>query len=377
MINYIVVGKSNFVVVAVLQALRSFTDAKVLVIGDHETDVLRWSSLCHKKRNVRFDGQDDKRFAELVNTLARKMPHLKLIPADCEGIRIVNRVRNRLCIGITPIPDTATLNMFDDKWQFHRFCTEHGLRVPETRLIGAKEEIDFDAIVAELGLPFVLKPINQAGSLGVQIVTGKDYFERVIRDNPAYDFKPLIAQRFIAGADIDLSLLAVDGKLSAFAIQQVSGSKVHFVPNTYLETLAGRICDESRYSGPMHVDARIEKHTGQVYLIESNPRFWASVTASVWCGLNFVAESIEPTPRPSGPRRLTYGSAHTRHPMLRPASWPRLVFDTHHRGRLLRTTTFDPYLLSHFLCDLPVLLWRYAHKGIIGRVIKYPALKKV
>jgi len=377
MINYIVVGKSNFVVVAVLQALRSFTDAKCIVIGDHETDALRWSSLCEKKRSVRFDGRDDNRFVEMINALVHKTQHLKLIPADCEGIRLVNRVRHRLRISITPTPDTATLNMFDDKWQFHQFCTQQGLRVPETRLIQAKEDIDFDAVVAEFGLPFVLKPTNQAGSLGVQIVTDKDYFDRVIRDNPEYDFKPLIAQRFIEGADIDLSLLAVDGKLSAYAIQQVSGSIVHFVPNVYLETVAGRICDESSYNGLMHVDARIEKHTGKVYLIESNPRFWASVTASVWCGLNFVAESIEPTPRLSGPRRLTYGSAHTRHPMLRPASWPRLVFDAHHRGRLLRTMTFDFYLLSHFLSDLPVLFWRYARKRIIGRVIKYPTFKKI
>jgi len=376
MINYIVVGKSNFVVVAVLQALDCFTDAKTIVIGDHETDALRWSALCEKKLSVQFDGHDDTRFVELVNTLARQMPHIKLIPADCEGIRLANRVRHRLRVHITPIPDLATLNMFDDKWQFHQFCTQKDLCVPTTRLVGSKEEIDFDAIVSEFGLPFVLKPVNQAGSLGVQIVTSKNYYETVIRNNDDYQFSPLIAQQFIEGADIDLSLLAIDGKLSAFAIQQVTGSTVNFVQNAYLETVADRICSESRYSGLMHVDARIEKRTGKVYLIESNPRFWASVTASVWCGLNFVAESIDATPRLTGPRRLTAGSAPTRHPMLRPASWPTLALDPHHRGRLLRTMTFDFYLLSNFLRDLPVLLWRYAKKQAIERVVKYPLYKK-
>lgn len=377
MINYIIVGKSNFVVIALLQAMRSFTHAKMLVIGDHETNALRWSGLCEKKLSVCFSGKDDARFVDMVNRLALQMPHIRLIPADCEGIRMINRVRNLLHIRINPMPDAKTLDMFDNKWQFHQFCMRHSLRVPMTRQFGSKKEIDFDAIVDILGLPFVLKPVDQAGSLGVQIITSKKNFESSILNNDKYNFSPLIVQRYIQGTDIDLSLLAIDGKLSALAIQQISGSTVRFVPNAYLENVAERICSESRYNGVMHIDARIEKLTGRVFLIESNPRFWASVTASVWCGLNFAAESIEPTPRVAGPRRLINGSAHTRHPMLRPQSWPNLLLDAHHRGRLLRTMTFDFYLLSNFLRDLPVLFLRYAKKHTFGRVIKYPAFKKI
>jgi predicted ATP-grasp superfamily ATP-dependent carboligase len=376
MSNFIVVGKSGQIVVAVLRAIRSFTDAGTVVIGDHETDPLRWSSLCSRKLDVRFDGSDDIRFVELVNGMAKNMPHLKLIPADCEGIRITNRVRGRLDLNIAPVPDAHTLEMFDNKWLFHQFCMEHGLRVPMTRFVGAKQELDFDAVSSELGLPFVIKPTNQAGSLGVQIVHSKEFFEESILGNPAYDFSPLIAQRYIDGIDIDLSLLSVNGRLSAYAIQQAAAGTISFVSNAYLENVAVRLCGDSSYHGVMHVDARIEKRTGKVFLIESNPRFWASVTASVWCGLNFVAESVEHTPRPHGPRRLTSGSAVMRHPLVQPASWPSMLTDQYARGRLLRATTFDIYSLAEFARNLPGMFWKFAKKQNAQRA-KAPALGRL
>lgn len=372
MSNFIVVGKSNRIVVAALQAIRSFTDAKVTVLGDAETRALRWSSLCARKWTIAFDGTDDDRFVQLVNKVKQEMPHVKLIPVDCEGIRITNRVLERLLVNITPIPDMRTLNMFDDKWQFHRFCMQHGLRVPTTRFIGTKYDIDFDAVKAQLGLPFVIKPTNQAGSLGVQIVGSKAYFEKNILHNPVYQYGPLIAQRFIDGIDIDLSLLSVNGTLSAYAIQQTNGSTTEFLENPYLDNVAEQISRDSAYHGVMHVDARIETATGHVFLIEANPRFWASITASVWCGLNFVAECIEQTPRLNGPRRLTQGMCHTRHPAIQPASWSRMIADRGQRGRFLRASMFDPYSLSHFALDLPAMCWRYAKKQTGARP-KYPA----
>ena len=39
-----------------------------------------------------------------------------LIPADCDAIRLVNRVRDRLRLPITPIPDAATLDMLEQQW---------------------------------------------------------------------------------------------------------------------------------------------------------------------------------------------------------------------------------------------------------------------
>lgn len=362
MINFIVLGKCKRVTSAVLQAIRSFTDAKCVVIGGPETEVFRWSRLCKRQVTIALDGGDDLRFVETVQAIHARTPHVILVPVDCDGIRLANRVRDHLPVAVTPIPDSATLDMFDDKWSFHQFCTQHGLAVPATRHAASKSALDFDAAADELGVPFVVKPLNLAGSAGVRVIRSRQEFEDAILHNDGYDFGALIAQRYIVGEDIDISFLSIGGRISAFAIQQTDDARILFRPHAELESMAARLCAAGAFHGVMHVDARIEAATGKVYLIESNPRFWASLTACVWGGLNFVAESIVPASRTDGVRRLLAGAVNTRHPLIRPASWRQLAFDSSARGRLLRATAFDPPALGAFVRDLPLTGWRFAMK---------------
>jgi hypothetical protein len=193
----------------------------------------------------------------------------------------------------------------------------------------------------------------------VQVIRTKADYDTLILNDDSYDYGPLIAQRYIDGADIDISLLALQGRVSALAIQQAGESRIMFVPQQELEALATRLCASSAYSGVMHIDARIEAATGKVFLIESNPRFWASLTASVWCGLNFVAESVIHSPARNGVRRLTSGTAYTRHPLIRPACWRSLLTDGGERGRLLRAIAFDPPALANFFKEFPATCWHY------------------
>jgi predicted ATP-grasp superfamily ATP-dependent carboligase len=372
--NFLVVGKSRVIITAVLEAIHSFSKAHIVVLGDEESAPLRWSRLCAKKMTIAFDGSTDRRFVEMANAYAAKYPHAMLLAVDCDAVRLTNRVRGQLKsnIDIAPIPDTHTLDMFDDKWQFHQFCVRHGLHVPMTLFAGGKDALDFDRLAGELGLPFVVKPTNMAGSAGVQIVTSKTGFEKNIAQNDSYRYGSLIVQRFIEGVDIDLSLLSVRGVLSALAIQQVNGSTINFVPNAYLETIASKIARDSAYHGVMHIDARIDKHTGQIFLIESNPRFWASLTAAAWCGFNFVAASVGPASLPFAPYKLTSGEASTKHPAVRPSAWKSLATDSGYQGRLLRAQVFDPYSLGQLAREVPVMSWRYA-KRKAARDAKSPA----
>lgn len=364
--RYLVVGKSKYVVLAVLQAIRSFTDAQTMVIGDEETQAMRWSSLCTEKLAIRFDGSSDLAFVAMVNRLAQ-CPGTILLPVDCDGIRLVHRVRDQLQVDIAPIPSPQNLQTFDDKWLFHQFCTAHGLRVPATRFVGAKDKLDYADIAQEFSVPFVVKPTNMAGSMGVKIVTSRADFEANILFNPAYDYHSLIVQRYIDGPDIDLSLLANHGVVSAFAIQRVTGARIEFLPEAYLDMVASAICSLCGYDGVMHIDARIDRNTGMVYLIEANPRFWASLTASVACGLNFVAASVDPRATASGVRRLTSGGASCRHPLLQPASWKDLLTDAGYHGRLFRAKALDPYSVGQFGMELLASCVRYARKKTMMR----------
>lgn len=364
MINFIVTGNCRRVVSAVLLAIRSFTDAKCIVVGGKATRPLRWSGLCKRQMTVDIDGGEDAHFIDVVNCIAKINPHVILIPADCDAIRLANRVEGRLKVKTTPIPALQTLDMFDNKWRFHQFCSELGLPVPDTIHFASKATMDFGAIAAKLGMPFIVKPLDRAGSTGVKMVRSAEDFRASILDNPQYDYGALIAQRFIRGEDVDVSFLSMEGRMSALAVQHASGSRIVFLSNPALEAMASTLSEASGYNGVMHVDARVEEGTGKVWLIESNPRFWASLTASVWCGLNFVAESIVPSLRDAEVRTLTAGSANIRHPLMRPSAWHGMLADRGGRGRLMRAMAFDPPAMGEFARELPVSMLRFARARV-------------
>jgi hypothetical protein len=280
---FVLIGNSARIALPVLQAVRSFGDEMCVLAGSRETAALRWSSLC--ERHVLIDFDDDDSSVRRINGLAEKAPGALLIPFDCEGIRLVNRVGSRLALASIPVPDLPTLDMFDDKWRFYQFCLANTLPAPATRWIGSKQNLDFSVLEGRLGLPFVVKPTNCSGSLGVQIVRSRRMFEQEILHNPLYQHEPLIAQRYIDGMDMDINLLSVHGRLCASSIHRVEGSWMDFLRHPALQEIAEKLCRASGYHGVMNVDVRLDKGTGEVFLVESNPRFWASLVAAVGCGL--------------------------------------------------------------------------------------------
>ena len=170
--TFVLVGNSVRIALPVLQAAYGFQDAKCVIAGGKETLGLRWSSLC--RRHVLIDLDDDASSVRLINGIAEQDPPATLVPFDCDGIRLVNRVRSKLTLATIPVPDLPTLEMLDDKWRFYEFCAANALPVPATRYVGSKANLDFAALEAEFGLPFVVKPTNSSGSIGVQIVRDRD-----------------------------------------------------------------------------------------------------------------------------------------------------------------------------------------------------------
>jgi carbamoylphosphate synthase large subunit len=242
--------------------------------------------------------------------------------------------------------------------------------------VGTKSALDFNALTAALGLPFVVKPTNASGSVGVVVVHGREQFQQDIIDKPGYDFSTLIAQQFIAGADMDINLLAHQGLLRAVSIHRPGAQYIEFVGHTQLEALAQKISQLSHYSGLMNVDARLENGSGRVFLIESNPRFWATLASTVYCGLNFAEASLQAEAAGTAePLRLNSGRYHVRHPLFRPSCWGTLLLDRGPRGRLLRARTFDLYALGELLGQVPAILKRLAGRlaqalrkaGFLGR----------
>ena len=182
--------------------------------------------------------------------------------------------------------------MLNDKWRFHQYCSELGIRVPEAIRLTNKTEIDFDYVSVTVGLPFVLKPINESGGLGVRVICSKERLHKEILSNRKYNFFPLIAQSFIPGVDIDISVLADSGHIKHLAVQIRKEKMLYFVGNKELVKFTEVIVRDLCYTGLIHIDARLHSALGEIFLVEANPRFWASLDEATVCGLNFVRAGI-------------------------------------------------------------------------------------
>lgn len=351
----IVVGPEKIMVTQVLLSLLAWTPATCSVVCARGSRYIRHSALLDHYLDIAFDGRDDHRFIDFANALERRSPGHRVVAADTVGNRLLNRVRPALHAACVPLPGDALLDLLDDKWAFHGLCRRLGLPTPDTLFAVSKAAIDFDAAAARLGLPFFVKPAREAQSHGACVIGSEADLRRWMLDDPGYDFAPLVLQRYIRGADAGVNACAFDGQLRAIAMQrrrppQDAGAPIDFFHSPELVHVAQTICAATGYDGVMNIDARIEADTGIVWLLECNPRYWRSLSASTWGGLNFVAEHLGRAPPGRGLRTLCEGAADTfHHPLLRPGLWPALLLGRGAQGRLARRMAVDICTLANSL----------------------------
>ncbi len=344
--RYVVIAPEKIMVVQVMLAIRAWTPATLTAVCSPGSSHIRHSLLADDCIDMRFNGEDDERFVERMNRLEQERPGQVLVPADTSGTRLLNRTAARLHSALAPAPDDTMLDQLDHKGHFHQLCEELGLGVPDTMMCADKHALSFAEAVERVGLPFMVKPVAEAQARGAHVIASEAELRRRIVDDPDYRYAPLLVQRYIAGTDICISLAARDGEMQAVAVQQREGRElasdpVRFLYSDSLLRSARTLCAATAYDGVLHIDARLEAGSGRVYLIEANPRYWRSLCASVWCGLNLAAENLSP---PSGQPLRVLASGRSdiyHHPLFRPTLWPQLALGRGPRARLLRAMATD------------------------------------
>lgn len=233
--------------------------------------------------------------ASITDSVARQDRPTIVIAADPFGVEAIARIRSDLNCAIFPIPDVIALRKLNDKWQFANHCRSIGLPVPDTELLGAKEAVTFIKLADQFGYPFVLKPTKLHAGLGYRLISSTLEFDQLFRFDDTFAHTPTIAQRYVPGSDIDVSLLAIDGAIAHVAVQIAKNDEVKFVRCDELVAKAGLLVASLNYTGLLHIDCRVRRvhaKTGEIQLIEANPRPWGSMRAATWSGLDFAWAGI-------------------------------------------------------------------------------------
>jgi hypothetical protein len=291
-LTIVVVADTPCLATAVIDSLPD--ELPYVLVGPKSIAFLRRPMRCRAyfENDLSLEENNKTDFVRTIEWLGSANSNIFLMPVDDSANRIVHATFDRLGANSYPMPDSGSFETLNDKWQFHQLCSKLGLRVPKTIRLTDKAEIDFEYLCATVGLPFVVKPTNKSNSLGVQVIRSKDNLRKDILSSREYDFSPLMAQSFITGVDIDISVLVDRGHIKNFAVQTRKKDTLCFVRNEELIKFTEVIVRELCYTGVIHIDARLHDASGEISLIEANPRFWGSLAEATSGGLNFVRAGI-------------------------------------------------------------------------------------
>jgi D-alanine-D-alanine ligase len=134
-----------------------------------------------------------------------------------------------------------------DKWRTKLVWLASGIPTPRYRV--AKPDTDWMQLVAELGLPLIVKPAREGSTIGITKVSAVDHDELRVAFTEAARHDPLVlVEEFVQGRELTASI--VNGRaLPLIRIEAPQGNYDYH--NKYFS-------DETKYHCPSGLDAALE-----------------------------------------------------------------------------------------------------------------------
>ncbi|WP_373378583.1 D-alanine--D-alanine ligase [Cupriavidus nantongensis] len=137
-----------------------------------------------------------------------------------------------------------------DKQATKRLWMTHGLATPRFAMLQAST--DFDAVVADLGLPLIVKPAREGSSIGLTKVTAADQMRAAFDKAAALD-NDVIAETFVDGAELTCPVVGEGDSAEALPVIRIVAPEANYdYQNKYFT-------DDTQYLCPSGLDAEIER----------------------------------------------------------------------------------------------------------------------
>ncbi|WP_148215829.1 ATP-grasp domain-containing protein [Acaryochloris marina] len=216
-----------------------------------------------------------------------------IFPASENSFKFVSRHRVQLSSSsnLIALPSQNSLDVTFNKWELSLFLKNRKIPTPKTILPSSITQSN------QLSYPILLKPACGSGGENIKKIEEVSVLKSIIHNPIAKnDYKDYILQEYIDGYDIDCNVLCKDGKILTHSVQKPLGiekgfspkiDKLHFIHDNSVLSIVKKTMFELQWSGIAHLDLRYCHKTGNLYLIEINPRFWQSLMGSLSIGINF------------------------------------------------------------------------------------------
>ncbi|MDQ6916696.1 MAG: D-alanine--D-alanine ligase [Pseudomonadota bacterium] len=135
-----------------------------------------------------------------------------------------------------------------DKWRTKLVWIAGGIPTPRYEVVD--EGTDWWAVVAELGLPLIVKPAREGSTIGITRVTGVDHDELAIAYRAAAEHDDLVlVEELVGGVELTASVLG-ERALPLIRIEAPGGNYDYH--NKYFS-------DETKYFCPSGIDGEVER----------------------------------------------------------------------------------------------------------------------
>ncbi|HWB49558.1 MAG TPA: ATP-grasp domain-containing protein [Stellaceae bacterium] len=275
---------------------------RVRVLGGGAARGLAASRYCRGYQETRSGGDADILLAEIARAVDRCKIDV-LLPADDVSTRLLAGLAGRLPARCAPLPEVATFDLLNDKWNFTGFCLSRGIRAPQAWLFETADGPRTALDTGTLALPITAKPTNRSGGVGVLHL--RRPADVALLD--IVDYRPVLAQRHIGGEAVSITLLCDHGRVRAHVAHQRDAARFRVIADADLLANAVRVAALTGYHGVVNFDAVLSEEDGLAYLVECNPRFWYSIYLVMLAGLNFVELALAPPGSFAEPATLAAG----------------------------------------------------------------------
>lgn len=274
----------------VVNCLSSVKGVNIYVMSSIKWNALRFSRFV-KGFDYYPETNDDTLWISNIEATATKYKVDVIMPIFETGIRrmINNRTLMSSEMNLVALTDLSTFDKAINKWELVQHAIANDISAPDSVLLQPGEPVN----MAEMSYPKIIKPLEGfGGGMGVEVIKDAESLKQRLQ-SVTY---PLLVQDYIKGYDIDCSLLAKEGKVLAYTIQQgnLPGSGP-FVPhvglafkeNDELFKVVEDLIKSLQWDGVAHLDMRYDEVLDRYVIIEINPRYWATLDGSCLVGVNF------------------------------------------------------------------------------------------
>lgn len=215
-----------------------------------------------------------------------------LLPVNFSMIRLISKFKSSFVMlnNNIVVSSVKNLDIANNKWELSKFLNDNNFPIPKTEHLN---DIKIKNII-NLEYPLLLKPLSNWNGNGILKIKSHIEFKKLL-DKISLR-KNHIIQEYIEGTDYCVSVLCNQGKLCAYTIQKgilpnsnqfQSHLGSEFLFNEKLHSLIKQVILKLNWSGVANFDVRYSEKQNQFYIIEINPRFWGSLEASTYVGVNF------------------------------------------------------------------------------------------